>query len=51
MVIWSNPAKHDLKKIHDFIAENSKYYALKVSQEFVEKSEILDEFPEITSHF
>jgi len=47
MVIWSNPAKHDLKKIHDFIAENSQYYALRVSQEFVEKSEILGEFPEM----
>ncbi len=47
MVIWSNPAQHDLKKIHDFIAENSQYYALKVSQEFVEKSEVLDKFPEM----
>lgn len=32
MVIWSIPAKHDLKKIHDYIAEDSKYYALKVSK-------------------
>jgi len=47
MVIWSNPAKHDLKKIHDFIAEDSQYYALKVSQDFVEKSEILIDFPEM----
>jgi len=31
MVIWSIPAKHDLKKIHDYIVEDSKYYALKVS--------------------
>ncbi len=41
MVIWSILAKHDLKKIHDYIAEDSKYYALKVSLEFVEKSEAL----------
>jgi hypothetical protein len=27
MVIWSIPAKHDLKKIHDYIVEASKYYA------------------------
>tara|TARA_B100000959_G_scaffold273860_1_gene324936 strand:- start:625 stop:924 length:300 start_codon:yes stop_codon:yes gene_type:complete len=44
MVIWSIPAKHDLKKIHDYIAEDSKYYALKVSQEFVVKSESLLDF-------
>jgi addiction module RelE/StbE family toxin len=47
MVIWSTPAKHDLKKIYDFIAEDSQYYALKVSQEFVEKSETLIDFPEM----
>ncbi|MFQ5713002.1 MAG: type II toxin-antitoxin system RelE/ParE family toxin [Candidatus Scalinduaceae bacterium] len=47
MVIWSIPAKHDLKKIHDYIAEGSKYYALKVSQEFVVKSEALLDFPKM----
>lgn len=45
MVIWSNPAKDDLKKIHDYIARDSKFYAIKVSQEFAEKSEELKEFP------
>jgi len=35
MVIWSIPAKHDLKKINDYIAEDSKYYALKfVTQKY-----------------
>jgi plasmid stabilization system protein ParE len=47
MVIWSIPAKHDLKKIHDYIVEDSKYYALKVSQEFVVKSEALLDFPKM----
>lgn len=47
MVIWSIPAKHDLKKINDYIAEDSKYYALKVSQEFLAKSEALLNFPEM----
>jgi plasmid stabilization system protein ParE len=47
VVIWSIPAKHDLKKVHDYIAEDSKYYALKVSQEFVVKSEALSNFPEM----
>ncbi|MEK6646693.1 MAG: type II toxin-antitoxin system RelE/ParE family toxin [Candidatus Firestonebacteria bacterium] len=47
MVIWSIPAKHDLKSIHDFIACDSKYYATKVSQEFIEKSEGLTKFSKI----
>jgi plasmid stabilization system protein ParE len=47
MVIWSNPAKDDLKKIHDYIAKDSKFYAIKVSQEFIEESENLQEFPKM----
>ena len=47
MVIWSEPAKEDLKNIFDYIAADSKYYAMKVSQEFVEKSEQLGKFPMI----
>ena len=47
MVIWSIPAKDDLKKIHDYIACDSKYYATKVSQEFVEKSEQLTKLPRL----
>lgn len=47
MVIWSDPAKDDLKKIYDYIAGDSKYYAIKVSQEFVEKSEQLVKLPKM----
>ena len=47
MVTWSNPAKNDLKKIHDYIAKDSKFYAVKVSQEFIEKSEKLKVFPKM----
>ena len=47
MVKWSNPAKLDLKQIHDYIARDSKYYAQKVSLEIVEKSEKLNQFPEV----
>lgn len=47
MVIWSIPAKQDLKKIYDYIAKDSKYYAEKVSQNILEKSEKLNEFPKI----
>jgi len=36
-----------LKKIYDYIARDSKYYAEKVSQDILERSEKLNEFPEI----
>ena len=47
MVEWTNPAKQDLKSIHDYIATDSKLYAKKVSFEIVEKTEKLNLFPEI----
>ena len=47
MVIWSYPAKLDLKQVHDFIAKDSKYYAQKVVKDIVEKSEVLDPFPKM----
>mgnify|MGYP000695124029 CR=1 FL=1 len=47
MVIWTNPARADLKNIHDFIAEDSKYYAKKVAQEIREKTDILNELPNV----
>lgn len=45
MVKWTSPAKDDLKDIHDYIARDSKYYAQKVSQDIVDKSEQLENFP------
>ncbi len=45
MVIWSDPAKADLRAIHDFIAQNSKFYAKKVLQDIVDKSGVLDALP------
>lgn len=47
MVEWSDPAKQDLKLIHDYIAKDSKFYAKKVSLEILEKSEKINIFPEI----
>ncbi|MBN1804997.1 MAG: type II toxin-antitoxin system RelE/ParE family toxin [Sedimentisphaerales bacterium] len=47
MVIWSRPAKDDLKRIFDYIASDSKYYAVKVSQEFIDKSEQLVKLPQM----
>ena len=45
MVKWSLPAKSDLKQIHDYIATDSRYYAKKVAQTIVEKTEDLISFP------
>jgi len=47
MVKWSRPARMDLKQIHDYIAKDSRYYAKKVVQTIVEKTEELMVFPEI----
>jgi plasmid stabilization system protein ParE len=47
MVIWSMPARNDLKQIYDYIAKDSRYYATNVVENVVSKAENLDEFPEI----
>ena len=47
MVIWTEPAKIDLKHIHDFIAEDSKRYAKKVVAEVIEQSSLLGTTPKL----
>ena len=47
MVIWSEPAKADLRSIHDFIAYDSRHYAKKVTQNIREKTDLLDELPKV----
>ena len=47
MVIWTEPAKADLRHIYKFIAEDSKQYARKVTLEVVEKTDVLDEVPRL----
>jgi len=47
MVIWSEPAKADLRSIHDFIAHDSGYYAKKVAQDIREKTDGLDGLPKL----
>ena len=47
MVIWSAPAKADLRSIHDFIATDSRHYAKKVVQDLVDKTDILERLPRI----
>ncbi len=47
MVVWSDPAREDLRSIHDYIAHDSSHYAKKVTQEIREKTDILDDLPQI----
>ncbi len=47
MVIWSAPAKADLRSIHDFIAADSRHYARKVVQDLIDKTDILDRLPRV----
>ncbi len=45
MVVWSQPARADLRSIHDFIAHDSRFYAKKVVQDIREKTDILERVP------
>ena len=47
MVIWSEPAKADLRSIHDFIAHDSLHYAKKVTQDIREKTDVLVGLPAV----
>jgi toxin ParE1/3/4 len=47
MVIWTESAKKDLHKIHDYIANDSRHYAQKVVLSIISKAEILNTFPEM----
>lgn len=47
MVIWTAPAKRDLKNIHDYIADDSTYYANRVVQDIVSKTASLKDSPEL----
>lgn len=47
MVRWSDPAKADLKAIHDTIARDSTHYAKKVTQELVGKTGTLAGLPRL----
>ena len=46
-MIWSEPAKADLRSIHDFIAKDSPFYAKKVAQDIREKTNVLNDLPKM----
>lgn len=45
MVIWTDPAKKNLRDIFEFIHKSSPYYADKVREIIIKKSETLLTFP------
>ena len=45
MVIWSAPARADLRSIHEFIAHDSEHYAKKVAHDIREKTDLLNGLP------
>ena len=45
MVTWTDHAKSQLRHIHDYIFEDSPFYAKRVSEELVQKTIGLDELP------
>lgn len=45
MVTWTHHAKTQLKHIHDYIAQDSPFYAKRVSEELVQRTINLDELP------
>lgn len=47
MVRWSSTSKLDLHQIYDYIAKDSVYYAKKVVNDIIDKSEYLELFPNI----
>ena len=45
MVIWSEPARADLRSIHDFISHDSPWYAKQVVQDIRARAESAEQFP------
>lgn len=47
MVIWTHHAKAQLRHIHDYIAQDSTFYAKRVSEDLVSKTLVLDNLPRL----
>jgi plasmid stabilization system protein ParE len=47
VIVWSEPAREDLRLIHQYIAHDSKRYATRVVQDITEKVDVLRELPEL----
>lgn len=47
VIIWSNPAREDLRLIHQYIAHDSNRYATLVIQDIIDKTQALLELPRL----
>ena len=47
MVKWSHQARRDLRRIFDYIAQDSPHYAKKVTREIAARTGVLNELPRI----
>jgi plasmid stabilization system protein ParE len=47
VIVWSRPARQDLRLIHHYIAHDSKHYATRVAQDITDKVEILRDLPRL----
>jgi toxin ParE1/3/4 len=47
VIVWSLPARDDLKGIHDYIARDSKRYASRVVHDIRDKAKMLLDFPQV----
>lgn len=47
VIVWSRPAREDLRHIHQYIAHDSPRYATRVIQDIVGKVEGLKELPRL----
>lgn len=47
VIVWSRPAREDLRLIHQYIAHDSKLYATRVVQDIIDKLEILLDLPRL----
>ena len=49
MVVWTKNAKHQLRAIHNYIAQNSPQYAQGVVDRITRKAALLEQFPKLGS--
>jgi toxin ParE1/3/4 len=47
VIVWSTPARQDLRLIYQYIAHDSKRYASRVVEDITDKVEILQETPRL----
>jgi len=47
VIVWSKPAREDLRLIHQYIAHDSKRYATRVAQDITDKVETLLGLPRL----